>query len=377
MELIYKNKKRETDILKDIPSCKLKSYSGSPNAKSKLIKGDNLVVMKYLIEKMNMENSIDLVYIDPPFATSNIFRVGDKKTNTISSSLSDNIAYNDSLVGEEYLEFIRTRLFLIKRLMSKKASIYFHIDYKIGHYVKIIMDEVFGKENFINDISRIKCNPKNFNRKAYGNIKDMILFYSKVSGNNIWNDPRTPYTEEDIKRLFEKVDKNGRHYTTIPLHAPGETVNGPTGQEWKGMKPPKGRHWRCNPRELDELDNQGLVEWSKTGNPRRVIYADEKKGMKIQDIMIFKDSQNPQYPTEKNLDMLKKFVEASSNSDSVILDCFCGSGTTLKAAQELGKSWIGIDESDEAIKIAKARLSPTQQTFFTKGQELEYLEVIN
>ncbi|NIA23202.1 MAG: site-specific DNA-methyltransferase [Proteobacteria bacterium] len=374
MELQYSNKKSEKKIYDQIDKCKLKSISGSKDSTSILIMGDNLRVMKYMIEEMGMEESIDLVYIDPPFATMNTFHLSAEKANTISRSNSDNIAYDDSLVGEEYLEFIRERLFLIKRLMSDISSIYFHIDYKIGHYVKIIMDEVFGKDCFINDITRIKCNPKNFNRKAYGNIKDMILFYSKKPGKQIWNDPRIPQTDEDVKRLFKKIDKNGRRYTTIPLHAPGETQNGPTGQEWRGMKPPKGRHWRCNPKELDELYAQGLIEWSKTGNPRKIIYADESNGNKIQDILEFKDLQNPSYPTEKNLDLLKLIVNASSNPDSIVFDCFCGSGTTLKAAQELGREWIGIDKSEEAIKIAMKRLTPAQKTFLTKGQDFEYLE---
>ncbi|HBG35923.1 MAG TPA: site-specific DNA-methyltransferase, partial [Treponema sp.] len=107
------------------------------------------------------------------------------------------------------------------------------IDYKIGHYVKVLMDEIFGIENFKNDITRIKCNPKNFSRKAYGNIKDLILFYGK-SKNTIWNDPREIFTEEDIKKLYKKIDEHGRFYTTIPLHAPGETKNGVTGGTFKG-----------------------------------------------------------------------------------------------------------------------------------------------
>ena len=163
------------------------------------------------------------------------------EVSTISSCLDDETAYTDDLTGGDFLEFLRERLILIKELMSDRASIYLHIDYKIGHYVKIIMDEIFGSENFKNDITRIKCNPKNFKRKAYGNIKDLILFYSK-SRNNIWNEPKEKFTKEDIKRLFKKTYKNGRKYTTIPLHAPGETQNGPTGGEWRGIKPPKGRH---------------------------------------------------------------------------------------------------------------------------------------
>jgi len=375
MILNYDGKKSEKEILDSIKPIFLKSISGNPKSKSKLIKGDNLEVMKYLIDKYDLKGKIDLVYIDPPFSTNNIFKMSKDKANTISRSNGDNIAYDDSLIGPEYLEFIRERLILLRELLSDKGSIYVHIDYKIGHYVKVLMDEIFGKKKFLNDITRIKCNPKNFERKAYGNVKDMILFYSKT-GNHIWNNPKAPMSEEDIKRLFKKIDKNGRRYTTIPLHAPGETTNGATGKSWRGMMPPKGRHWRCPPSELEELDKQGLIEWSKTGVPRKKIYADEKDGKKIQDILEFKDPQNPSYPTEKNFELLKLIVNASSNPDSIILDCFCGSGTTLKAAQKLGRNWIGIDKSEEAINVALRKLI-SKQSLLTSEEEFEYLEQVN
>ena len=147
------------------------------------------------------------------------------------------MAYIDKLLGADYLEFIRERLIFIRELMSDEASIYLHIDYKIGHYVKIIMDEIFGVKNFRNDITRIKCNPKNFSRKAYGNIKDLILYYTK-SDKYIWNEPKQGRSEDEVKRLFNKVDRNGRYYTTNPLHAPGETTNGNTGKAWKSILPP-------------------------------------------------------------------------------------------------------------------------------------------
>jgi adenine-specific DNA-methyltransferase len=204
----------------------------------------------------------------------------------------------------------------------------------------------------------------------------MILFYSKT-GNHIWNEPKAPLSEDDVKRLFKKIDKDGRRYTTIPLHAPGETKDGPTGQPWRGMLPPKGRHWRSSPNILEELDEKGLIEWSKNGVPRKKIYADEKKGKKIQDILEFKDLQNPSYPTEKNLDLLKLIVSASSKPESTVLDCFCGSGTTLKAAQELGRYWIGIDKSEEAIKAALNKLTQKKKTLFPKGHKFEYLEEEN
>ena len=193
-----------------------------------------------------------------------------------------------------------------------------------------------------------------------------MLFYSK-SKNPIWNEPRAPFSEADEDRLFKKTDKDGRKYTTIPLHAPGETTNGNTGKEWKGIKPPKGRHWRSDPITLEELDKQGLIEWSANGVPRKKIFFDEKEGKKIQDIWEFKDPQYPKYPTEKNLDLLKFIVNTSSNESSLVLDCFCGSGTTLIASQLLNRNWIGIDKSELAIKVAKKRLTELPPLLFSES----------
>ena len=371
MLLQYPNKKTEEEILSGTNKVNLASIFG--NGDNKLIKGDNLKILKSLLEDYNLKGKIDLVYIDPPFATNNHFTIGDDRVSTISNGKDDKTAYKDELVGSEFLEFLRERLIFLRELLSEKGSIYLHIDYKIGHYVKIIMDEVFGIENFRNDITRIKCNPKNFKRKAYGNIKDLILFYSK-SKNPIWNEPKEEFTKEDIEKLFKKIDKDGRRYTTIPLHAPGETRNGPTGKEWKGQKPPKGRHWRSDPKILDEWDKQGLIEWSANGVPRKKIYADERNGKKKQDIWEYKDYQYPSYPTEKNIDLLKTIISASSNPDSIVLDCFCGSGTTLQATQELGRKWIGIDQSDEAIKITQERLKNVSLSPFANNVDFEYLE---
>lgn len=157
--------------------------------------------------------------------------------------------------------------------------------------------------------------------------------------------------------MFAKVDKDGRRYTTIPLHAPGETLNGKTSQPFKGILPPKGRHWRSDVKVLEELDEAGLIEWSDKGNPRKKIFVDEQEGKRMQDIWELKDPQYPVYPTEKNPDLLDLIVKTSSNESSLVLDCFAGSGTTLKAAQVNNRNWIGIDQSDEAIKAIETKLS--------------------
>lgn len=326
---------------------------------SLLARGDCLRTLKTIYEQGL--NKVKLVYIDPPFSTNTEFRISENggRTSTISSSKNDVLAYSDKLTGEEYLDFIRNVLIALKKVMTEDSSIYFHIDYKIGHYVKIIMDEVFGIDNFKNDITRIKCNPKNFHRRSYGNIKDLILFYAQ--GDYVWNNPTAKHSALDIERLFPKIDKNGRRYTTNPLHAPGETSKGESGQDWNGLKPPAGRHWRHSIAVLNDLEEKGLIEWSKNGNPRKIIYAHEqvKKGKKLQDIWEFKDPVHPQYPTQKNIDLLKQIIVASSNEGDVVLDCFAGSGTTLVAAKSLGRNCIGIDRSEHALRITQERLKST------------------
>ena len=370
MKLEYPNKK--TQIFENIPDCRLIKLNDI-KSRNKLIQGENLTVLKKLVTEYNFGSKVDLIYIDPPFATNNTFTVSEDRANTISSSRNGKTVYKDTLTGYNFIEFLRERLIILKMLMSEKASIYLHIDYKVGHYVKVIMDEIFGIENFRNDITRIKCNPKNFNRKGYGNIKDLILFYSKSDG-IIWNEPVMPFSEEDKIKLFPKTDRDGRRYTTIPLHAPGETQSGKTSMCFRDLLPPKGRHWRTDPEILEEWDRQGLIEWSGTGNPRKKIYLDEKKGKRVQDIWEFKDPQYPVYPTEKNSELLDLIIKTSSNEGNLVLDCFCGSGTTLAAAQKNNRQWIGIDQSEEAIKSSVNKLNSIEESLFAHKREYEILK---
>lgn len=340
------------------------------NQQGLLLQGDNFSIMSRLLA--DYANRVDLVYIDPPFNTKGSFRFGAQRTATISHSKTDMLAYEDALPLAEYLEFIRERLVLIHRLLSPQGTLYFHIDIKTGHYIKLLLDEIFGMENFLNDITRIKSNPKNFARKAYGNQKDVIYVYAKQNPRQIFNHIRMPLGQEEIKKHFPKTDQQGRAYTTVPCHAPGETQNGPTGQPWRGLQPPPGRHWRCNPAELEKLDQAGLIEWSKNGNPRIIKFAADHQGKKIQDVWSnFKDPQYPSYPTEKNQEMLDLIVKQSSLPGSIVMDCFCGSGTFLKAGRQNQRFVIGIDQSPVAIAVASKRpeLSGLAKIQIDAGQE--------
>lgn len=341
--LDYQDKTNEFEILFSYINGDFSSIEQNHSQKeNRYIFGDNYFVLKKLLD--THKGKIDLVYIDPPFGTGNDF-----------NSMNDETAYSDKIVDNEFLEFLRKRLFLIRELLSEEGSIYLHIDKKIGHYVKIIMDEVFGYRNFINDITRIKCNPKNFSRNAYGNYSDMILYYAKNRDQQIWHNIREPMNKEKRKELFPKKHPKFGFYTTHPIHAPGKTIDGDTGMEWKGLLPPKGRHWRYSREVLTDLDNKGLIEWSETGNPRKIVLASEHKGFKVQDVWEFKDKglSYVDYPTQKNDDLLEQIILNSSNENSIVLDCFCGSGSTLKSAFRLNRKFIGVDNSTHSLDVVR------------------------
>ena len=234
MELIFENKRKIETILEEANTYESQI---SFTDESILMHCDNFIGMSRLLK--NFAGKIDLVYIDPPFNTDQIFSITDKRASTISRTKKGKIAYSDVMTTDEFLKFMYERFVLIHQLLSNNGSLYVHIDTKMGHYFKVMLDEIFGMENFKNDITRIKSNPKNFDRKAFGNQKDMILFYTKTN-KNIWNDLRIKCTDDELANSFKKIDKNGRRYTTIPLHAPGET-NGVTGQPRRGMNPPAFR----------------------------------------------------------------------------------------------------------------------------------------
>lgn len=309
----------------------------------RLYHADNLDVLNLLVNDENVSGKVTLIYIDPPYNTGGAFETRDFK-----------LAYNDSFSIQDYLSFMRKRLELMRTLLSDEGSIYVHLDSNMVFHVKVMMDEIFGMPNFKGMITRKKCKPKNFTRKTYGNISDYILFYSKTE-NPVWNRPYEEWSDEKILKEYPYIEEGtGRRYKKVPVHAPG-TRNGATGSEWRGMMPPEGKHWQFTPDKLEEMDRNGEIYWSANGNPRRKVYLDRSSGIPVQDIWLdYLDVNNQNtlitgYPTEKNIDMLKRIIEASSRPDDLVLDCFAGSGTTLVAAEELGRNWIGVDIGDEAI----------------------------
>jgi adenine-specific DNA-methyltransferase len=345
--LSYAGKRSESAILASRPAEVLRLWRNphlpEDAPENRLYFGDNLPVLARLCQDPSVSGKVRLIYIDPPFATKSVFQ---------SRTQAD--AYSDLLSGVYYIEFIRERLVFLRELLADDGSIYVHLDENMAFHIKVMMDEVFGPENYRNWITRKKCNPKNYTRKTYGNVSDFILFYTK-SARYVWNRPFDEWTPDRAQKEYQYVEEiTGRRYKKVPLHAPG-VRNGETGKPWRGVNPPPGKHWQFPPRVLEEMDTRGEIYWSPNDNPRRKTYLENSNGVPVQDIWLdFRDAHNQNieitgYPTEKNPDLLKRIINASSNPDDLILDCFTGSGTTLAVASQLGRHWIGIDNSAQAI----------------------------
>ncbi|HET7752890.1 MAG TPA: site-specific DNA-methyltransferase [Anaeromyxobacteraceae bacterium] len=346
-ELAYDGKRSREEILAEPAHQFPILWDGE--GENRLYCADNLLVLRSLLREPSVAGQVRLVYIDPPFATRSRFQ---------SRGLEH--AYDDVHSGAAYLEQLRERLVLLRELLAEDGSIYVHLDEKMVFHVKLVMDEVFGAENYRNCIVRRKCNPKNYTRRAYGNVADFVLFYTR-SDDFVFNRPVEPWTEERAREYRYVEPDTGRRFMKVPVHAPG-TRNGATGQPWRGKLPPPGKHWQYPPGTLDELDARGEIVWSANGNPRRKVYLDETAGVAVQDIWTdLRDAHNQNvsitgYPTEKNPDLLRRIVEASSNAGDLVLDCYAGSGTTLAAAAALSRRWIGVDDSVESLRTVLRRL---------------------
>jgi adenine-specific DNA-methyltransferase len=349
--LAYAGRTAALDVLIG-PKAELRQLGtfGVGSSTNALLAGDNLGIMRALRGDPSFAGKVRLAYIDPPYATGFAFE-----------SATVGAAYSDHQQGADYLESLRQRIIVLRELLAEDGSMYLHLDSTMIFHAKVIMDEVFGPRQFRNLITRVKCNPKNQARHHYGDICDYLLFYSK-GRSFVWNQPVEKWTEEAGAKEFNSVEEaTGRRFKKVPCHLPGVRY-GATGMTWRGKAPPPGKHWVHSPAKLDEMDARGEIYWSPTGNPRRKLYLDAVAGKRRSNLWLdFRDTQNQNakvtgYPTEKNLEMLRTIVEASSNPGDLVLDAYAGSGTTLAAAGSLGRRWVGIDESPVAIQTSMERM---------------------
>lgn len=345
-------------------------FRQDPNAidvewRNKLIWGDNKYVMSALLEKY--ASKIDLIYIDPPFATganfSTTVEIGDDDVEvTKEASAMEELAYRDTWGKglDSFLQMMYDRLVLMRELLSEKGSIYVHIDYRTNSYVRCIMDEIFGVDNFRNEIIWRRGNSHN-DGKRFGIISDTIYYYTKTS-NYTYNKVFLPRTEEETIEEYPYVDeKTKKRYKSVSMNAAGSGEPRKFGKHGV-LAPPKGTHWRWSQERIDEAIKNDIIFFTKNGVPRYKQFADNIEGKQVQNLwfdFMAIPSQSAElldYPTQKPEKLLERIIKASSNEGDLVADFFCGSGTTAAVAEKLGRHWITSDLGRYAIHTTRKRM---------------------
>ncbi len=334
---------------------------------NRLVYGDNLLVMQAFLAGdepsglPSMRGKIDLIYIDPPFDSKADYRTKIHLPNfdiEQKPAIIEQFAYSDTWKDGtvSYLKMLYPRLVLMRELLSNQGSIYVHLDWHVGHYVKLLLDDLFGKENFLCEITWKRTSSHTNANKNFGIIDDRLFFYSK-SSDYIWHQQYLPYDEEQIKSRFKYIDKDGRKYELHSMVNPlGASQRPNLNYEWKGVR----RTWLWGKEKMKQLEERGRIQYSSTGYPYIVYYLDEMPGMILQnlwfDIPNVRGKQKLDYGTQKPERLLERIIKASSNEDSIVVDFFAGSGTTGAVAEKLGRRWIMSDLGKPAAMVMRKRL---------------------
>ncbi|MYB66008.1 hypothetical protein F4X73_15060 [Candidatus Poribacteria bacterium] len=347
---------------------------------------DNIEVLKGI-----NSDSIDLIYLDPPFNSNKSYSapIGSEAAGAafkdswtlddVDNAWHGQIAEDypslyQCIVAAElahgkamkaYLIMMSIRMLEMHRILSPKGSIYLHCDPTASHYLKMMMDSVFGQDNFRNEIvwqrASGRAKGSQYKSKSLGKDTDNIFHYSK-SNNLLHNLVTQPLSELEINEKFPYTDTNGRKYnTTTPLFRQPSMGDRPNlCYEYKGISNPHSSGWRVSKEKLIKMDKAGDIIWREGKRPLRKSYADNYKGKPIGslwiDIPIAAGKERTGYPTQKPLSLLDRIIKASSNAGDVVLDPFCGCATTCLAAENLNRKWIGIDLSPKAVELVKSRI---------------------
>ncbi|MDO8252851.1 MAG: site-specific DNA-methyltransferase, partial [Rhodoferax sp.] len=334
---------------------------------NRLIYGDNLLAMAALLagdeNTPSLRSKVDLIYIDPPFDSKADYRTKvtlpgmelEQKPTVI-----EQFAYSDTWSDgtASYLAMITPRLILMRELLADTGSIYVHLDWHVGHYVKLVLDEVFGRENFANEIVWQRTGAHNDSNR-FGNVHDSLFLYGKTY-ERVFFQTHTAYDADYIEERFRSVEENtGRRYwlntATAAGPGPARLFNG----ELK--KPPQGTHWRYSQEKIDVLVPEGKIVFSKTGMPYVKQYLDESPGRPIQsvwtDIKMTKSGfERLNYATQKPESLLERVIQTACPEGGIVADFNGGSGTTAAVAEKLGRRWITTDLGKPACMIMRKRL---------------------
>ncbi len=331
-------------------AAKSKKKSGKPSSlvDTRVIYcGDNLEQLKKF-----PDGCVDLIYIDPPFNSNRNYEVfwGETKEKR---SFEDRHASTQA-----YIEFMRPRCVELHRVLKKTGSFYYHCDWHASHYVKIMLDQIFSENQFQTEIVWRRTNAKGLAFRSFPNDHDTIYYYTK-SKKCTFNRQYLPHNEEYVRKFYKYVESaTGRRYRLADLTNPNKDRPNLT-YEFLGVK----RVWRWTQERMQEAYEKGIIVQTKPGAvPALKRYLDEQKGNPVDSIWAdippiqAQSAERLGYPTQKPLALLDRIIKASSNPNDIVLDAFCGCGTTLIAAENLGRQWIGIDVSPTACRVMAKRL---------------------
>ena len=374
--------------------------------KNTLYFGDNLDILREHVP----DESVDLIYLDPPFNSNATYNVLFKETSGEASAaqieafddtwhwnieserayrevvtdgpkkLADLLQAMRQFLGQNdmmaYLTMMAQRMVELHRVLKSTGSIYLHCDPTASHYLKLLMDSVFGVVNFRNEITWKRTISHNDAKRNFSSLSDCILFYSKGDPYS-FRPQYIPYSDQHIATIYKYLDESGRRYATSNIRSPHPRPN--LTYEYKGYKPhPNG--WTVSLERMQMLDEQGRLHFptNKNGRIRLKLFLDEMQGTPLgnqwDDIPVIASHAKERlgYPTQKPEALLERIIRASSNEGDVVLDPFCGCGTAIAVAERLGRRWIGIDITHIAISLLKSRL---HSTFGSKLSEYDVVGV--
>ncbi len=356
--------------------------------KNTLYTGDNL----FILNGMNSQ-SVDLIYLDPPFNSKRMYSapIGSKAAGISFKDMwtwdDVDVAYLKGLVdnypslvrfimsiGEvhskgmmAYITYMTQRVIALHRILKDTGSLYLHVDPTASHYLKIVLDRVFGKQNFRSEITWKRQAAKKgsqYKKKSFGASSDIILYYSKTK-NYQFSIPRVHLDKNVLEKKFNRIGKDGRRFRTDRITLPRVMRRENLIYEYKGYIPEDG--WMMVKEKIVQMDKENRIYWTNENKPYRKYFADEYEGLEVSnvwtDIAVATGREATGYPTQKPLALLERIIRASSKEGDVVLDPFCGCATTCVKAQHLGRKWIGIDIEKQAAHVLIDRLSEESGLF--------------
>jgi len=350
---------------------------------NKLIWGDNKLILSSLKSgalRRQIEDAggLKLIYIDPPFDIGADFSMDIEiggETFHKEPNLLEQIAYRDTWGrgADSFIAMIYERLILMRDLMHEAGSIYVHCDWRVDAFIRLAIEEVFGRNRFINEICW-KCSSAHSNTTNKFDITTQIIYFCAKGDNYVWNQQFIEYDQEYADQYYRYKEPDGRRFKSTDLTGRANPVF-----EWKGIKRP----WAYARESLDRLEAEGRIYWTGNGIPRLKQYLDEMPGLSLQTLWTdinpvrswFEETEN--YPTQKPEALLERIIRASSNPGDLVADFFVGSGTTAAVAEKLGRKWIATDLGKFAIHTTRKRLIQVQRDLKTVGKPFRAFEVLN